>query len=148
MSVAAARAMGALASVTALVWGMAAAAQTAPVQNPPPATPPATPLGPINADLPPGGDSYARAIVTSPVTAPNWTLSAWVQPRSVMGKGTTMLIGGFGNPTGGRAAIWRWSTASPRSSARRGWSRAAAMPTATNGPISPPAMMERSSGCS
>ena len=58
MSVAAARAMGALASVTALMWSLAGSAQTsAPV--------PAQPLGPINADLPPGGDAYARAIVTS-----------------------------------------------------------------------------------
>ena len=99
MSVAAARAMGALASITALVWSLAASAQTAPAT--PTVTPPATPLGPINADLPPGGDSYRRAIVQTPVVTPNWTLSAWVQPRGVMGKGTTMLIGGFGDPTRG-----------------------------------------------
>ncbi|MFE8584692.1 LamG-like jellyroll fold domain-containing protein [Sphingomonas sp. NCPPB 2930] len=95
MSVAAARAIGALASMTALCWSLGVSAQTAP------ASPPAQPLGPINADLPPGGDSYARAIETTPVAAATWTLSAWVQPRSVAGKGTTMLIGGFGDPTRG-----------------------------------------------
>lgn len=98
MSVATARAIGALASMTALVWSLAASAQTVPAS---PAAAPSTPLGPINADLPPGGDSYRRAIVATPVAAPNWTLSAWVQPRGVDGKGTTMLIGGFGNPASG-----------------------------------------------
>ncbi len=93
MSVAAARAMGALASMTALCWGLAASAQTTPA--------PATPLGPINADLPQGGDAYRRAIVATPVAASSWTLSAWVQPKTVQGKGTTMLIGGFGDPKAG-----------------------------------------------
>ncbi len=93
MSVAAARAMGALASMTALCWGLAASAQTTPA--------PATPLGPINADLPQGGDAYRRAIVATPVAAASWTLSAWVQPKTVQGKGTTMLIGGFGDPKAG-----------------------------------------------
>ncbi|WP_294281642.1 LamG-like jellyroll fold domain-containing protein [uncultured Sphingomonas sp.] len=93
MSVAAARAMGALASMTALCWGLAASAQTT--------TAPAMPLGPINADLPQGGDAYRRAIVATPVAAASWTLSAWVQPKTVQGKGTTMLIGGFGDPKAG-----------------------------------------------
>ena len=96
MGVAKTGAMGALASVTALMWGLAATAQT----TPPAANPATPPLGPINADLPQGGDAYRRAIVASPVVAPNWTLSAWVQPRDVVSKGT-MLIGGFGDPAGG-----------------------------------------------
>ena len=67
MGVAKTGAMGALASVTALMWGLAATAQT----TPPAANPATPPLGPINADLPQGGDAYRRAIVASPVVAPN-----------------------------------------------------------------------------
>jgi len=56
--------------------------------------------GPVNAELPAGGDAYVRAIGgdgAGPITAPAWTMSAWVEPRTV----GTALIAGFGDPAQG-----------------------------------------------
>lgn len=58
--------------------------------------------GPIDAELPGGGDSYVRAIGgegAAPVAAGDWTLSAWTEAKRL--PSGTMLIGGFGNPTTG-----------------------------------------------
>ncbi|KQU62539.1 glycosyl hydrolase [Sphingomonas sp. Leaf339] len=58
--------------------------------------------GPINADLPPGGDSYVRAIGgdgAAAVAAPAWTLSGWVEPRAIATG--TVLVAGFGEAATG-----------------------------------------------
>lgn len=82
------------AAVAALAWTMPAMAQDA--------VAPAS-YGPINADLPPGGDSYTTRIggdTAQPITAPRWTLSAWIEPRGAVAG--TALVGGFGDPGGPR----------------------------------------------
>ena len=56
--------------------------------------------GPINAELPAGGDAYVATIGgdrAGPIAAAAWTLSAWVEPRTA----ATALIGGFGDPVQG-----------------------------------------------
>lgn len=74
-------------SILALVWAMPAAAQT---------------YGPVNADLPAGGDAYRTTIGgdgASVIAASDWTLSAWIETRTPE---TTALVAGFGDPARAR----------------------------------------------
>ena len=74
-------------SLAALAWSMPVAAQV---------------YGPINADLPSGGDSYARAIGgdnAMPVAAADWTLSTWIEPSGAVDG--MRLVGGFGDAAKG-----------------------------------------------
>ncbi len=79
--------LGVMASAWAIAWAVPVAAQT---------------YGPINATLPAGGDSYAKAIGgdnAAPIGVAEWTLSAWIEPsRSDPG---TVLVAGFGDPAAG-----------------------------------------------
>jgi len=60
-------------------------------------------FGPINADLPAGGDAVQQAIggeTAAPIAAQDWTLSAWVEPR---GTPTGLVrIAGFGRDAAAR----------------------------------------------
>lgn len=59
--------------------------------------------GPINADIPAGGDAYRRAIGSDDapaIAASSWTLSAWIEPRVA----ATALVAGFGDPARGPAS--------------------------------------------
>ncbi|WP_294219085.1 LamG-like jellyroll fold domain-containing protein, partial [uncultured Sphingomonas sp.] len=74
--------------LTAILWTATAAAQT---------------YGPINADLPVGGEAVRQAIggdAAAPVAAPRWTLSAWVEPRDLP-RGLVQ-VAGFGSDMGPR----------------------------------------------
>jgi hypothetical protein len=59
--------------------------------------------GPINADLPAGGDAVKTAIggiTAAPIAASAWTMSGWIEPKSVA-KGLA-LVAGFGDLNGPR----------------------------------------------
>ncbi len=59
-------------------------------------------FGPINADLPAGGDAVTKPLGADEramFSASAWTLSAWVEPRAIV-RGTA-LVGGFGISRGG-----------------------------------------------
>ncbi|MGI4730343.1 MAG: glycosyl hydrolase 2 galactose-binding domain-containing protein [Janthinobacterium lividum] len=74
-------------SLAALAWSMPAAAQV---------------YGPVNADLPAGGDSYTRALGgdrAAPVAGAGWTLSGWIQPSGA--SDGLRLVGGFGDVANG-----------------------------------------------
>jgi len=58
--------------------------------------------GPINADLPAGGDSVTTAIggAGAPaISSPSWTLAAWIEPSN-LSEGS-VLVAGFGDPVTG-----------------------------------------------
>ena len=58
--------------------------------------------GPINVDLPAGGDSYVHAVggeTAAPIASREWTLAAWIEPSRFQ-RGT-VLVGGFGAPLTG-----------------------------------------------
>ena len=74
-------------SILTLAWAMPATAQV---------------YGPVNADLPAGGDSYRTAIGgdgAAAIAGADWTLSAWIDVRAA---DTTALVAGFGDPVGAR----------------------------------------------
>uniref|UniRef100_UPI0035CBE921 glycosyl hydrolase 2 galactose-binding domain-containing protein n=1 Tax=uncultured Sphingomonas sp. TaxID=158754 RepID=UPI0035CBE921 len=58
--------------------------------------------GPISADLPAGGDavtSAAGGAATAPIPASDWTISAWVEPRTL--PTGVVLVAGFGDAVTG-----------------------------------------------
>ncbi|PZU10974.1 LamG-like jellyroll fold domain-containing protein [Sphingomonas sp.] len=58
--------------------------------------------GPINAELPAGGEALKSAIGgadAAPIAAREWTLSAWIEPSTIAAG--PVLIGGFGDPLAG-----------------------------------------------